>query len=219
MSRIFNDLWRLREPMIKYLSSQNPNINWNMVIERLHGKDDIHILRTIKAKLWTDKNIEHETFMSSNVKWFQYYTRLLNLFMKPILECKHVYVLDIASDVGERLSDEMLDDIRDKINVLNRMLKMFGVKCECVQNIDVGMKVVFTTGSVTYVEPTKMFNGWVGCIVLDDYDNTSVGCDKDQLSVNNMILHIKDVLDGDADEIERSVNVRRFGMLCVNFNR
>ena len=49
--RINNKLW------LNWLSSQNYNVKWNLVLQKWAGMNDEQIFKDIKAKCWYDKEL------------------------------------------------------------------------------------------------------------------------------------------------------------------
>lgn len=213
---LFRPLFTNSVKMCKFLMTLNPNIDWNDVIEKMRGKDDLQILNLFKSKLWIDKNIDHETFMRNNVKYFGKYTNLLNKFAIPLLQVKKAYVLGLSSKAEDVLGDEMISEVYDKISVLSRLLKMMDIECQVIDDSfekmdDIG--ILITTGSISYNDPCKMIPNKC-CVIIDDFNNTITDdCSKEVCLMKLMIL---DAIGTDPDDLESILRNRKYGLLDLS---
>ena len=164
---MFQHIQNYKDKLINYLTGINENIDWSDFINANMTLPREKFLNKIKSLVWVDKDIEYDNGTKENSNLFLYYTTLLNkyypLFQSPnkLSETEaQIYILDIAE--GENrispLDDFIIDEIRNKLNVLCRLLSSMRIKYKLVNKLDENAKLVIPTGSITYENPNLILN-------------------------------------------------------------
>ena len=139
--RINNKLW------LNWLSSQNYNVKWNLVLQKWAGMNDEQIFKDIKAKCWYDKELNdyESTIDSSDI--FEHYNRILSEYD---LKNKHILILDIKEN--KNISEEFIKDIELKIKVLKKILSFMNVKYTISNTLNIKYDYIIPSGSYCYDE-------------------------------------------------------------------
>lgn len=164
---MFQHIQNYKDKLINYLTGINENIDWSDFINTNMTLPREKFLNKIKSLVWVDKDIEYDNGTKENSNLFLYYTTLLNkyysLFQSPknLSETEtQIYILDIAE--GENrispLDDFIIDEIRNKLNVLCRLLSSMRIKYKLVNKLDENAKLIIPTGSITYENPNLILN-------------------------------------------------------------
>lgn len=164
---MFQYIQNYKDKLINYLTGINENIDWSDFINTNMALPREKFLNKIKSLVWVDKDIEYDNGTKENSNLFLYYTTLLNkyypLFQSPNNSSEteaQIYILDIAE--GENrispLDDFIIDEIRNKLNVLCRLLSSMRIKYKLVSELDENAKLVIPTGSITYENPNLILN-------------------------------------------------------------
>lgn len=164
---MFQHIQNYKDKLINYLTGINENIDWSNFINTNMTLPREKFLNKIKSLVWVDKDIEYDNGTKENSNLFLYYTTLLNkyypLFQSPSNSSDmetQIYILDIAE--GENrinpLDDFIIDEIRNKLNVLCRLLSSMRIKYKLVNKLDKNAKLIIPTGSITYENPNLILN-------------------------------------------------------------
>lgn len=202
--KLFDKLQMIKMNLVTYLTSINENINWVEFLNKYGTYDDAKILKRIRSLTWIDKDYEYMD-TTSNMNYFEYYTNLINKFM-PVLKQK-VYIL-LPNNEND-LIDEFIDELNLKVKVLHRLFDIYGIEYEDIDKVNGNEKIIIPTGSIAFKEPSKMFSGFSGLIIPDDYYNICFN-ESDEL-LNKIILTIESMRKSnlDVDELMK----KNYGML------
>ena len=185
--RINNKLW------LNWLSTQNYNIKWNLVLQKWAGMNDEQIFKDIKAKCWYDKELNdyESTIDSSDI--FEHYNRILNTVD---LKNKHILILSVKEN--KNISEEFIKDIELKIKVLKKILTFMNVKYTISDVLNVKYDYIIPTGSYCYSETfLKKINKKK--MIIDD--PLSIASNKDDEIIKRTILTARNWLKYDDKTI------------------
>lgn len=210
MTELFNNIQLIKNDLVKYLSSINENINWSEFLNKYGTLDDERILKRIRSLIWIDKNLDHNE-TSLNSTYFQHYTILINKFITLFKKDK-IYILNPDPENSNDIIDEFLFEINQKINVIHRLLNIYNIKYEDITSISGEEKIIIPTGSITFANPTKLFNKFKGLIIPDSFNNICFS-EKDEI-LNNVILRIESMRKSNIDE--KTLIAKKYGMLKIN---
>ena len=171
---MFQHIQNYREQLINFLYEINGNIDWNDFINKNMTIPPDKLLSKIKSLIWIDKDLLYDNGMQQNANLFSYYTILLNKYYKLIsLPDSIIYIIDIAegNDKIESLDNFIFEEVKQKLNVLCRLLKLMRIKFELVTSLNEESKIVIPTCSITYNNPNELFKNFKGLIIVDNYYN------------------------------------------------
>lgn len=171
---MFQHIQSYRNELIDFLYETNGNIDWNDFINKNMTLSPDKLLSKIKSLVWIDKDIEYDNGMQQNIKLFSYYTSLLNKYYKLISQPNVIlYIIDIAegNDKIKSLDEFIFDQIKQKLNVLCRLLKIMKINFKLVTSLDENAKIVIPTCSITYNNPNDLLKSFSGIIIVDNYYN------------------------------------------------
>lgn len=171
---MFQHIQSYRNELIDFLYETNGNIDWNDFINKNMTLSPDKLLSKIKSLVWIDKDIEYDNGMQQNIKLFSYYTSLLNKYYKLISQPNTIlYVIDIAegNDKIKSLDEFIIEQIKQKLNVLCRLLKIMKINFKLVTSLDENAKIVIPTCSITYNNPNDLLKSFSGIIIVDNYYN------------------------------------------------
>lgn len=169
---MFQHIQSYRKELVDFLYGINGNINWDDFINKNMSISSEKLLSKIKSLIWVDKDLEYDNGMQQNVKLFSYYTSLLNKYYRILsLPEVVVYVLNISDDKISPLDDFIVNEIKQKLSVLCRLLGLMNIKYQLVTSINDDAKIVIPTASITYKNPNELFKSFSGILVVDNYYN------------------------------------------------
>lgn len=171
---MFQHIQQYREQLINFLYEINGNIDWNDFINKNMSIPPNKLLSKIKSLIWIDKDLSYDNGMQQNIKLFSYYTSLLNKYYKIItLPDITVYIINVAegNDKSTSLDDFIIDEVKQKLNVLCRLLKLMRIKFELVTSLNKDSKIVIPTCSITYNNPNELLKSFSGIMIIDNYYN------------------------------------------------
>ena len=199
--------------LIKYLYTVNGNIDWHSFINKYMTADVKTLLTKIKSLIWVDKELSYDNGMQENMKLFMYYTKLLNKY-QPLFDTDKLtlYILDINSNIN--IDEFIVNIVKNKINVLCRLLNVMNIKYELIDNIKSSYDLVIPTGSITYNDPTEMFKNFNGILIADDLYN--IYQSEEQKELNFFKLSILQLSKNGSISIDEILN-QRYGFLKYQF--
>lgn len=171
---MFQHIQSYRNELIDFLYETNGNIDWNDFINKNMTLSPDKLLSKIKSLVWIDKDIEYDNGMQQNIKLFSYYTALLNKYYKLISQPNVIlYIIDVAegNDKIKSLDEFIFEQIKQKLNVLCRLLKIMKINFKLVTSLDENAKIVIPTCSITYNNPNDLLKSFSGIIIVDNYCN------------------------------------------------
>lgn len=171
---MFQHIQSYRTDLINFLYEINGNIDWNDFINKNMTLPPNKLLSKIKSLVWIDKNLDYDNGMQQNLKLFSYYTNLLNKYYPLISQPESIiYILNVADEDKKihPLDDFIYEEVRQKLNVLCRLLKIMRVNFKLVTSLDQNMKIVIPTCSITYNNPNELFNNFNGIMIADNFYN------------------------------------------------
>lgn len=171
---MFQHIQSYRTDLINFLYEINGNIDWNDFINKNMTLPSNKLLSKIKSLVWIDKNLDYDNGMQQNLKLFSYYTNLLNKYYPLISQPESIiYILNVADEDKKihPLDDFIYEEVRQKLNVLCRLLKIMRINFKLVTSLDQNMKIVIPTCSITYNNPNELFNNFNGIMIVDNFYN------------------------------------------------
>lgn len=171
---MFQHIQSYRTDLINFLYEINGNIDWNDFINKNMALPSNKLLSKIKSLVWIDKNLDYDNGMQQNLKLFSYYTNLLNKYYPLISKPESIiYILNVANEDQKihPLDDFIYEEVRQKLNVLCRLLKIMRVNFKLVTSLDQNMKIVIPTCSITYNNPNELFKNFNGIMIVDNFYN------------------------------------------------
>lgn len=171
---MFQHIQSYRNELIDFLYETNGNIDWNDFINKNMTLSPDKLLSKIKSLVWIDKDLAYDNGMQQNMKLFSYYTSLLNKYYSLISRPESViHILNVAegNDKSELLDEFIFEEVKRKLNVLCRLLKLMRVKFELVTSLNKDSKIVIPTCSITYNNPNELFKNFNGIMIVDNYYN------------------------------------------------
>ena len=154
---------KIIELLIDKLKNLNFNINWEEFlgknIDLIKNKDLENIVKKIIPSLWYDKSID--VFESENVKYFLYYTYLLQ---------KHntTHAIQILDYQPFNYPTNLIRLLDVKKHVLITLLSAMSVEYEIVNKISNDYKYLVPIGSMTHENINEQIKNYTGVIVEDD---------------------------------------------------
>lgn len=220
---LFSHLFAVKDGLLKFLILTYENFHWSVFINKYANSSDISILKRIKAAVWIDKDINNDAIDGpicgeltndhrSEIKYFMYYTQLLNAYMSQIKRHNNVvYVLTLNPTNELNIIDEFITEITYKIDILHRILNIYGI--DYVDTSDVSSLsnvIIFSTGSISYsdIHLKNQSLEWIP----DSFDNI-YETDNDRI-LCRMKLAIKSVLMSSLP-VEELVN-KSYGLMHFN---
>lgn len=199
--------------LIKYLYTVNGNVDWHSFINKYMSADIKILLTKIKSLIWVDKELSYDNGMQENMKLFMYYTKLLNKY-QPLFDTDKLtlYILDVNSN--NNIDDFIVNIVKNKINVLCRLLDVMNIKYELINKIQSSYDLVIPTGSITYNEPTEMFKNFNGILIADDLYN--IYQSEEQKELNFFKLSILQLSKNGSITIDEILN-QQYGFLKYQF--
>ena len=202
---MFQHIQSYRKELIDFLYGINGNINWDDFINKNMSISSEKLLSKIKSLIWVDKDLEYDNGMQQNVKLFSYYTSLLNKYYRILsLPSVVVYILNIPDDKISPLDDFIVNEIKQKLSVLCRLLGLMNIKYQLVTSINDDAKIVIPTASITYKNPNELFKSFSGILVVDNYYNIYKREEDIELNIfklsimqlyKNTEIHISEILN------------------------
>ncbi|MGI5841625.1 MAG: hypothetical protein ACOX6N_05410, partial [Patescibacteria group bacterium] len=130
-----------------------------------------------------------------------------------------VYILDIPTN--DKLKSSMLDSfifdqVKQKLNVLCRLLKTMRIKYKLVTSLDEGAKVVIPTCSITYDDPNSLFKTFSGIIIVDNFYN--IYKNEEDKELNFFKLSIYQLSENSDVKISEILD-QRYGFLKLIINK
>ena len=172
---MFQHMQQYRKQLVNYLLEMNQNIDWDSFINKNMALEPERMLNKIKSLIWVDKNLDYDNNQHHNLKLFNHYTSLLSKYTSILYnENYKLYILDVAPDdkLCSPLDDFIITNIRAKINILTRMLKLMSINFTLIKSsIPSDAKIVIPTGSITYKNPNELFASFNGFMIADNYNN------------------------------------------------
>ena len=233
---MFAHIRAYKDTLVQYLTQYNENVDWfdfiNQQIINTVDSDmpdnpnidtpatlrDIKILKLIRSRLWTDKqlmNIEQQ-LKCSRVDYNLYYTDLLGkweVYSNDLIHFFPVYILDISPQT--QLPEELINDIRLKIDVLQSILKLRGVEstvvdADILKGMDEPKYCIFSTGSVTYEDNKGLVTNDVNkLLIIDDYFNFAAKEFEDEFDRICLVIRCMLINPGEVEELVKL----KFGIL------
>ena len=168
---------RLKE----FMSSINPNVNWNNVLNETMNKPIEKIFSKLKTYLWTDKELNESTNQDPvNRNTFLYYTRLTCWLESKLLD-ENVAVIVVgepAKAQQTRDNDTINEKVKTKLSILTKILtfKLIDFKILNDGNVDSVLEetnrfkriLMFPTCSIMYDKPNELINMFKNVDIVDD---------------------------------------------------